>query len=110
MRQHRYVGAERFFIVLINFCYEKTIITSYYILGGGDESKAAPVRYRVEGGTMFNSIVRLCVVGFHPALKTILKQVRTEVYYVLVPRKGRNHVRLYVVGCFIRPSRPFSNR
>jgi hypothetical protein len=44
--------------------------------GGEDSSASTPVRYRVEGGTLFNSIVRLCVVGIQPALQTILKQVK----------------------------------
>jgi len=38
---------------------------------GGDEE--APVKYIVEGGTLFNSVVRLCVVNLQPALSKILK-------------------------------------
>ena len=44
---------------------------------GTGESKAgeevAPPRYVVEGGTMFNSVVRMCVAYLQPALKTVLK-------------------------------------
>jgi len=32
-----------------------------------------PVKYHVEGGALFNSVVRLCVINLQPALKTVLK-------------------------------------
>lgn len=41
---------------------------------GSGEGEEEPSKYRVEGGTMFNSIVRMCVVNLHPALKLYLKQ------------------------------------
>ena len=44
-------------------------------IGGGAkaEEDVAPPRYVVEGGTIFNSVVRLCVVQLQPALRTVLK-------------------------------------
>jgi len=41
--------------------------------GSKSEEEVAPPRYVVEGGTIFNSVVRLCVVYLQPALKTVLK-------------------------------------
>ena len=49
-------------------------------LGTDDEDKSGGLRYRVEGGTMFNSVVRLCVLHLQPALKKFLKQVLTYNY------------------------------
>ena len=40
-------------------------------------------RFRVEGGTIFNSVVRLCVVNLQPALKKFLKQVERCVELIL---------------------------
>ena len=38
---------------------------------GGEKEEG--VRWRVEGGAMFNSVVRLAVVGLLPALRRLLK-------------------------------------
>jgi len=43
-------------------------------IGSGEKSEeAAPIKYIVEGGALFNSVVRLCVVNLEPALKKVLK-------------------------------------
>jgi len=43
-------------------------------IGSGEKKEdAVPVKYIVEGGTLFNSVVRLCVVNLEPALKKVLK-------------------------------------
>jgi len=43
-------------------------------IGSGEKAEeAAPIKYIVEGGALFNSVVRLCVVNLEPALKKVLK-------------------------------------
>merc|ERR1712013_241230 len=43
-------------------------------IGSGEKSEeAVPLKYIVEGGSLFNSVVRLCVVNLEPALKKVLK-------------------------------------
>ena len=37
------------------------------------DEEATPPKYIVEGGAMFNSVVRMCVAYLQPALKTVLK-------------------------------------
>ena len=37
------------------------------------EEKVTPSRYIVEGGAMFNSVVRICFAYLKPALRTVLK-------------------------------------
>ena len=44
-------------------------------IGGGakTEDDVAPPRFVVEGGAIFNSVVRMCVVHLQPSLRTVLK-------------------------------------
>ena len=43
-------------------------------IGSGEKAEeAVPIKYIVEGGALFNSVVRLCVVNLEPALKKVLK-------------------------------------
>jgi len=44
------------------------------VIGSGETGQEEPLKYRVEGGTLFNSIVRMCVVNLQPALKQYLRQ------------------------------------
>jgi len=46
--------------------------------GKEDEEKARSSKYRVEGGTMFNSVVRLAVVNLVPSLKKVLRMEQDE--------------------------------
>ena len=73
-------------------------------IGAGDktEEDAAPLKFVVEGGTVFNSVVRLCVVHLQPALKTVLK-LDTEVSANNKPEKSKKwkrvekQVRIYLL-------------
>ncbi|GFR85614.1 nucleolar complex protein 2 homolog [Elysia marginata] len=40
---------------------------------GGLDEEEAPLKYKVEGGTIFNSIVRLCLIHVVPALQSMLQ-------------------------------------
>ena len=44
-------------------------------IGGGakTEDDVAPPRFVVEGGAIFNSVVRMCVIHLQPSLRTVLK-------------------------------------
>ena len=44
-------------------------------IGAGEKTDdaVAPPKYIVEGGTIFNSVIRMCVAYLQPALKTVLK-------------------------------------
>jgi len=70
-------------------------------IGSGEKSEeAAPIKYIVEGGTLFNSVVRLCVVNLQPALRKILK---LEPDSHMKPEKAKKwkkierHVRAYLM-------------
>jgi len=70
-------------------------------IGPGDKSEdATPVKYIVEGGSLFNSVVRLCVVNLEPALKKVLK-IEPESH--MKPEKAKKwkkverHVRVYLM-------------
>eukprot|EP00088_Acartia_fossae_P026476 TRINITY_DN2730_c0_g1_i13.p1 TRINITY_DN2730_c0_g1~~TRINITY_DN2730_c0_g1_i13.p1 ORF type:complete len:901 (-),score=322.19 TRINITY_DN2730_c0_g1_i13:247-2805(-) len=43
-------------------------------VGTGDSEEDQPCKFRVEGSTVFNSVVRMCVVNLCPALKKFLRQ------------------------------------
>jgi len=70
-------------------------------IGPGDKSEdATPIKYIVEGGSLFNSVVRLCVVNLEPALKKVLK-IEPESH--MKPEKAKKwkkverHVRVYLM-------------
>merc|ERR1719187_1722330 len=69
-------------------------------IGSGDEKSQESVKYVVEGGTIFNGVVRLCVVNLQPALKSILKISTDESHYK--PEKAKKwskvqrHVKAYI--------------
>jgi len=70
-------------------------------IGSGEKSEeAAPIKYIVEGGSLFNSVVRLCVVNLEPALKKVLK---IEPDSHMKPEKAKKwkkverHVRAYLM-------------
>ena len=54
------------------YCTEY-IINHCLLLPGEDDNE--PRKFRVEGGTVFNSVVRMCVLNLQPGLKKFLKQV-----------------------------------
>ena len=53
----------------------QAVIQAVSSIAAGDkgEEEGAPLKYIVEGGAMFNSVVRMCVAYLQPALKTVLK-------------------------------------
>lgn len=70
-------------------------------IGSGEKSEeAAPIKYIVEGGSLFNSVVRLCVVNLEPALK---KWLKIEPDSHMKPEKAKKwkkverHVRAYLM-------------
>merc|ERR1719431_726299 len=70
-------------------------------IGSGEKrEEAAPIKYIVEGGALFNSVVRLCVVNLEPALKKVLK---IEPDSHMKPEKAKKwkkverHVRVYLM-------------
>jgi len=70
-------------------------------IGPGEKSEdATPIKYIVEGGSLFNSVVRLCVVNLEPALKKVLK-IEPESH--MKPEKAKKwkkverHVRVYLM-------------
>ena len=70
-------------------------------IGSGEKSEeAVPLKYIVEGGSLFNSVVRLCVVNLEPALKKVLK---IEPDSHMKPEKAKKwkkverHVRVYLM-------------
>eukprot|EP00092_Neocalanus_flemingeri_P027505 GFUD01029838.1.p1 GENE.GFUD01029838.1~~GFUD01029838.1.p1 ORF type:complete len:798 (-),score=306.47 GFUD01029838.1:498-2891(-) len=70
-------------------------------IGSGEKTEeSAPIKYIVEGGTLFNSVVRLCVVNLQPALRTFLK---LEPDSHMRPEKAKKwkklerHVRVYLM-------------
>ena len=73
-------------------------------IGAGDktEEDEAPRKFVVEGGAVFNSVVRLCVVHLQPVLKTVLK-LDTEVSSSNKPDKSKKwkrvekQVRIYLL-------------
>ena len=68
---------------------------------GGADAEEAPARYVVEGGAMFNGVVRTCVVCLQPALKRILKVGAEDNSYKPEKAKGwrkvQKNVKLYLL-------------
>jgi len=68
---------------------------------GPDDEEQENMEYIVEGGILFNGIVRMCVVSLQPALKSVLKISPEEGHYK--PEKAKNwkkvqrHVKLYLL-------------
>merc|ERR1719392_15460 len=64
------------------------------------EEDVAPPKFVVEGGTMFNSVVRMCVAYLQPALKTVLKldaETNTKPEKSKKWKKVEKQVRVYMV-------------
>lgn len=67
----------------------------------GSEEEQENLEYIVEGGTLFNGVVRMCVVSLQPALKSVLKISPDDSHYK--PEKAKNwkkaqrHVKLYIL-------------
>jgi len=64
------------------------------------EEEATPPKYIVEGGAMFNSVVRMCVAYLQPALKTVLKldaESNTKPEKSKKWKKVEKQVRVYLV-------------
>ncbi|GFO38924.1 nucleolar complex protein 2 homolog [Plakobranchus ocellatus] len=55
---------------------------------GGDNGET-DCKYRVEGGTVFNSIIRLCLVHVVPALQSMLQLAATEAKQLLSTKSAR---------------------
>jgi len=69
-------------------------------IGAGDEEAKDSVKYTVEGGAVFNGVVRMCVVNLQPALKKVLKIAGDEGHYKPEKTKKWNkvqrHVKVYI--------------
>ena len=64
------------------------------------EEEVTPPKYIVEGGAMFNSVVRMCVAYLQPALKTVLKldaETNTKPEKSKKWKKLEKQVRVYMV-------------
>merc|ERR1719509_256873 len=67
----------------------------------GSDEEQENLEYVVEGGTMFNGIVRMCVVNLQPALKAVLRISPDDSHYK--PEKAKNwkkvnrHVKNYLL-------------
>ena len=64
------------------------------------EEEGTPPKYIVEGGAMFNSVVRMCVAYLQPALKTVLKldaESNTKPEKSKKWKKVEKQVRIYMV-------------